>query len=74
MGFWAANAPYHGWDNKLLAQIKARSKLKKKTSPGQKSFWEEWTSPAEKIRQVAEKFVLANCLNPDIVRLRFEPP
>ena len=23
---------------------------------------------------MAEKFVLANCLNPDVVRLRFEPP
>jgi len=56
-----------------LAQIKARSKLKKKT-PGQKSFWDEWNAPAEEIRQVAEKFVLANCLNPDIVSLRFEPP
>ncbi len=41
---------------------------------GQKSLWDEWNAPAEEIRQVAEKFVLANCLNPDVVRLRFEPP
>ncbi|TVQ07396.1 MAG: transposase [Leptolyngbya sp. DLM2.Bin27] len=61
------------WGSKLLAQIKARSKVKKKT-PGQKSLWNEWNAPAAEIRQVAEKFVLANCLNPDVVRLRFEPP
>ncbi|HZG38876.1 MAG TPA: transposase [Nodosilinea sp.] len=61
------------WGSKLLAQIKARSKLKKKT-PGQKSLWDEWNAPAAEIRQVAEKFVLANCLHPEVVRLRFEPP
>jgi hypothetical protein len=33
-----------------------------------------WDVPAQEIRQVAEQFVLANCLSPDIVRLRFEPP
>ena len=63
---------YH-WGSRLLAQIKARSRLKKRT-PGQKSLWEEWNAPAEELRQVAKKFVLANCLNPDVVRLRFEPP
>jgi putative transposase len=61
------------WGSKLLAQIKARSKLKKKT-PGQKSLWDDWNAPAADIRQVAEKFVVANALNPEVVRLRFEPP
>jgi len=60
------------WGSKLLAQIKARSKLKKNTSPGQKSLWEDWEVPAAEIRCVAKKFVLANCLNPDIAGLRFE--
>ncbi len=33
-----------------------------------------WDAPAAEICQVAEKFVLANCLNPEIARLQFEPP
>jgi hypothetical protein len=33
-----------------------------------------WNAPVEEIRQVAETFVLANCLNPEIARLQFEPP
>lgn len=62
------------WGSKLLAQIKARSRLKQKTAPGQKSLWDDWNAPEIEIRKVAEKFVLANCFNPDIARLRFEPP
>jgi len=63
------------WGTKLLAQIKARSKLnKKKISPGQKALWDDWEAPAAEIRAVAKKFVLANCYDPSVVSLRFEPP
>ena len=62
------------WGSKLLEQVKARSRLKKKGSPGQKSLWEEWHVPAAEISQVAEKFVLANCYDPKIACLQFEPP
>jgi putative transposase len=41
-------------------------------SPGQRSLWEEWDKPAEEIRQVAEKFVLANCFDPKIASIQFE--
>jgi putative transposase len=51
------------WGSKLLAKIRARGKPNK-ISPGQKSLWDEWDVPAEEIRQVAEKFVLANCFDP----------
>ncbi|HIK43018.1 transposase [Thermoleptolyngbya sp. M55_K2018_002] len=60
------------WGSKLLAQIKARSRLKKKSSPGQKSLWDDWETPAAEIRQVAKKFVLANCYDPEVMKLQFE--
>lgn len=31
---------------------------------GQKRLWEEWDAPTDEIRKVAEKFVLANCFDP----------
>jgi putative transposase len=63
------------WGCRKLAALKARSQLKKKNqSPGQTSLWDEWEFPAEEIRQVAKKFVLANCFDPEVVRPRFEPP
>ena len=58
------------WGSKLLARLKAQSKPRK-TSPGQKSLWEEWDAPAEEIRRVAEQFVLANCYDP--TRTTFSP-
>jgi putative transposase len=36
------------------------------------SLWDEWDAPAEDIRKVAEKFVLANCFDPQFASLRFE--
>lgn len=63
---------HNHWGTKLLAQIKARSKLKKKSSPGQKSLWDDWETPAAEIRQVAKKFVLANCYDPEVMKLEFE--
>lgn len=62
------------WGSKLLAQIKARSRLKQKSSPGQKSLWDEWDAPAEDIGKVAEKFVMANCYDPKVARLKFGLP
>ncbi|PSB27745.1 transposase [Stenomitos frigidus] len=62
------------WGSKLLAQMKARSRLKQKPSPGQQSLWDDWNAPTEAIRKVAEKFVLANCYDPKIASLKFEPP
>ena len=56
------------WGSKLLAQVKLKGKPQKKTSPGQKSLWQEWDAPMEEIQAVAEKFVVANALNPEIAR------
>ncbi|MDJ0703421.1 MAG: hypothetical protein QNJ46_09095 [Leptolyngbyaceae cyanobacterium MO_188.B28] len=62
------------WGGKLLAQFKVRSRVKKKkTSPGQKSLWEDWATPVEEIRKAAKTFVLANCFDPKVVTLKFEP-
>jgi putative transposase len=44
----------------------------KKVSPGQKSLWDEWNAPIDEVLTVAKELVLANCLNPDIVSVRFE--
>jgi putative transposase len=59
------------WGSKLLKTIRARGQPDKKVSPGQQSLWAEWDAPVEKIRQVAEKFVLANCYDPKIASLQF---
>ncbi|MEB3232815.1 MAG: transposase, partial [Leptolyngbyaceae bacterium] len=58
------------WGSKKLAALKQRIKAKK-VSPGQQSLWEGWTLPAEQVDAVARKFVLANCLNPDIAIMQF---
>ena len=59
------------WGSKKLAAIRQKMKAKKKT-PGQQSLWDEWQAPMDAVQKVAKKFVLANCLNPDVVRARFE--
>ncbi|MBD2425997.1 transposase [Phormidium sp. FACHB-1136] len=59
------------WGSKKLAAIRQKMKAKKKT-PGQKSLWDEWQAPMDAVQNVAKKFVLANCLNPDVVSARFE--
>lgn len=60
------------WGSKLLAQIRARSRIKKKPSPGQTSLWEDWAIPAAEIRDVAKTFVLANCFDPEFTRMKFD--
>ena len=58
------------WGSKKLAGLRVRMKAKK-SSPGQKSLWKEWNAPMDEIHRVAKKFVLANCLNPEIAALQF---
>jgi putative transposase len=58
------------WGSQLLATMRVKGKPTK-TSPGQKSFWNDWDKPLEKIRQVSEKFVLANCFDPQFTGARF---
>jgi putative transposase len=53
-----------------LANLKSKKKSDK-TSPGQKSLWDEWNEPIEEIREVAEKFILANCFDPKIASQQF---
>jgi putative transposase len=59
------------WGSKKLAAIRQKMKAKK-ASPGQKSLWDEWNAPMDEVLEVAKQFVLANCLNPDIVSARFD--
>ena len=58
------------WGCKLLANLKASSKVKK-ASPGQKYLWYDWKPPDE-IQAVAEKFVLANCFDPKVAGIQFD--
>jgi putative transposase len=59
------------WGSKKLANLKPKKKLGK-DSPGQRSFWEDWNSPDDAIREVAEKFVLANCFDSKIAMQQFK--
>jgi len=58
------------WGSQKLAALRQKMKIKK-VSPGQKSLWEAWDVPLDEIEAVAKKFVLANCLNPEIAALQF---
>jgi hypothetical protein len=55
---------------RCLAGFKPIKKSQKR-SPGQMPLWEEWKIPLGEIQEVAKKFVLANCLNPDIAVEQF---
>ncbi len=65
------------WGSQLLAGLKLRSKAsnkqakKKRPSPGQISLWTDWLPSMDEVHEVAKKFVLANCLNPDIAAAQF---
>ncbi|WP_432813574.1 hypothetical protein [Pantanalinema sp. GBBB05] len=59
------------WGSKLLAKLRVRGKPAK-VSPGQRSLWDEWDAPIEEIRNVAEKFVLANCFDPKFASMQFK--
>jgi putative transposase len=58
------------WGSKKLAALRQKMKAKK-VSPGQKSLWDGWILPMDEIVAVAKKFVLANCLNPDVAAAQF---
>nr|WP_299488833.1 hypothetical protein [Acaryochloris sp. IP29b_bin.137] len=61
------------WGTKLLAKLKLKRKPRK-PSPGQTRLpWDDGDDVDPKIQSVAMKFVLANCLNPEVVRTRYEP-
>jgi len=52
--------------SQLLAGLVVRGKPKK-SSPGQMAFpWAQWEIPDSDVQQVAEKFVFANCYNPQV--------
>ncbi|MEL6381638.1 MAG: transposase [Cyanobacteria bacterium J06626_18] len=59
------------WGSKKLTAMRQKMKARK-VAPGQKSLWDDWNTPFDAIRATAKKFVLANCLNPDVVSARFE--
>jgi putative transposase len=39
--------------------------------PGQKSLWQNLNLPMDEVQEVAKKFVLANCYDPNIAALQF---
>ncbi len=54
------------WGSKLLPKVLKKKDLKKR-SPGQlKLPWDEWEANNTEIREIAEKFVVANCYDPKI--------
>jgi putative transposase len=59
------------WGSKFLEKIKQQGKPKK-TTPGQKSLWDEWDKPLVEIQEVAEKFVMANCFDPQFASQQFQ--
>jgi hypothetical protein len=69
--FRTAEAKRTKSDIKLLEKIKKQGK-QKKTTPGQKSRWDEWDTPLAEIREVAEKFVLVNCYDPEFASQQFQ--
>ncbi|MBD1884818.1 transposase [Microcoleus vaginatus] len=54
------------WGSRLLVGLKVKGKSKK-ASPGQMSLpWGEWEAEDPEILAVAEKFIFANCYNPQV--------
>ena len=54
------------WGSRLLVGLKVKGKSKK-VSPGKMCLpWGEWLMENPEILAVAEKFILANCYNPQI--------
>jgi putative transposase len=58
------------WGSKKLAGLRLKLRAKK-VSPGQKSLWQNWTLPVDEVQEIAKKFVLANCYDPNIAALQF---
>ncbi|MDJ0903137.1 MAG: transposase [Xenococcus sp. MO_188.B8] len=56
---------YH-WGNRLLPKV-LKVRERKKLAPGQMRLpWADWEANSSEIREVAEKFVIANCYNPQV--------
>jgi len=56
----------------MLESLK-RKRKPQKTSPGQQKLpWDIWDTPNPEIQQIARKFILANCFNPDLMSEKFE--
>ncbi len=57
---------YH-WGSRLLPKVLSARERKRRV-PGQMSlpFWDDWEATNGEIREVAEKFVIANCYDPGI--------
>lgn len=54
------------WGSRLLVGLKVKGKSKK-ASPGQMCLpWGEWEAEDPEILAIAEKFVIANCYNPQV--------
>ena len=54
------------WGSRLLPKV-LKAREKKKRSPGQMRLpWDEWEATNSEIREVAEKFVMANCYDPKV--------
>lgn len=64
------------WGSKLLAGMKLKGKPnKKKTSPGQMNLpWNTWEATDPEIQKVADKFVMANCYDPERGSARYRKP
>lgn len=61
------------WGTNLLAKLRLKRKVHK-PSPGQTRLpWDDWDGLDPEIQAVAMKFVLANCLNPEVVKTRYGP-
>jgi hypothetical protein len=55
---------YH-WGSKILPKVMKRQG-KNKSSPGQMKLpWDDWEVAEEEVIKVAEKFVIANCYDPN---------
>ncbi|MFM7353433.1 MAG: transposase [Microcystis aeruginosa] len=53
------------WGSKFLPKV-LKIKDKKRHSPGQLKLWDEWEPDHSLVREVAEKFVMANCYDPKV--------
>lgn len=63
------------WGSKLLAGLTAKKGKSKPTSPGQMALpWNQWEPPTGEVVEVAKKFVLANCYDPQFAMKMFLPP
>ncbi len=56
----------YSWESRLLPLV-LKVRDKKKRAPGQMRLpWDEWEATNSEIREVAEKFVMANCYDPKV--------